>query len=276
MTLKDIELIFSRAWQKALQKKKCLFLFGFLLLCGIFVVMCHTLGAMSGIWVKLIMYFLPGFLVSGILLALGVFFARIYYNEVKGVEFSYREVLSKSFRLLINVTQVSLPFVMSYLIIWMLMGIFYLLREIPYIGESIGLILSFAPFVLALSSLFLAVLCLFTLFFATPYIAFKQFDDSHFIPSSLHFFKAHVFSHLLLFLIGVLPLIFTLLLLIASASIAQAGLIEIKSPIKSGMQWFFMMIPFTAALTPIVLFFFNFSVESFYLIKKTASASESI
>ena len=124
MTLQQIEIIFNRAWRFAFSLKKCLFLFVFLVLCGTFAVFCHTVAAISGIWIKLIMYFLPGFLLSGVLLALGVFFARVYYSEMKGLTVTYREIFRSSMKLLVNVTQIALPLVMTYLVIWMVMGVF--------------------------------------------------------------------------------------------------------------------------------------------------------
>ncbi|MDN3504838.1 MAG: hypothetical protein P0S95_04610 [Rhabdochlamydiaceae bacterium] len=267
MTLEQIEIIFNRAWRFAFSLKKCLFLFVFLVLCGTFAVLCHTVASISGIWIKLFMYFLPGFMLSGVLLALGVFFARVYYSEMKGLVVTYRKIFISSMKLLVNVTQIALPLVMTYLVIWMIMGLFYLIREIPYVGESIGLILSFAPFILILSSLLLCLGCAFALFFVTPHIAFRNSDDD-FIRSLLSSFSSNIFSNILLFLIAFSPCLVMILLLKTSGSIAQIGLIHAYSVLKSGMQWFFMMIPFCAALTPIFLFFFNFSVESYNLIRK--------
>ena len=269
MHFSDIEVMFNRAWSRVFDKKKLLFLFFTLLICGTLFVMSHTLASMVGVWVKLVLYFLPGFFISGVMLALGIFFARVYYGEMRSQMVRYSEVLLSSLKLLINVIQVALPFMVVYLAIWIVMGIFYLLREIPYVGESIGVILSFAPVVLILSSLFLVGLSLFTLFYVTPHIAFKK-ESETFVDTIKGVLKESLFSQVVLFFIALSPMLLMGVLLGVSGAIAQVGLVETHSVLKTGMQSFFMMLPFAAALTPIMLFFFNFSVESYNLTKKLA------
>ena len=265
MTYSDLEKMFNRAFLLAMSKKKMLLLFPVLAVCGLLIVYCRALGTNAGSWVILSLSFLPVFLCSGILLAVGVLLSRIYYREVKGMKLSYNKVFKESVHLLLGVTYVSLPLILTYLVLWTMMGLFYLMKELPGIGEFVGVFLSFAPFLIVLSSLLLSLFSLFMLFFATPHIALHEQLDLSTAEEIYNRFKMNPFGNIALFCLAMLPLLLALGLLILAAVMTGLHFAPERSPLKIALQWFIIMLPFTALMTPAILFFFNFAMESYSL-----------
>lgn len=266
MTWNELEQIFNRSLQYTFSKKKLLFVLPVLIACGLLIVFCRALAVDAGKWIILSLTFLPVFLTSGILLSLGVVLARVYHNEVKHLHVSYRRILSQSWELLIGVSYITVPFILGYLMLWALTGVFYLLKEIPAVGDTIGVILSFGPFLLVLGSLTLSVITLFTLFFVTPQVALKSGVKLKLADDLYRRFNDHIFSNLALFFIALLPLISVVGLLSLAASMTGASFTIPRESLSIAMQWFFIMIPFAALLSPSVIFFFNFSVEIYVII----------
>lgn len=78
------------------------------------------------------------------------------------------------------------------------------------------------------------------------------------------------FIHLKLLVIGLLPLVLIIGLLTFSAALTGMALFVMERTWAISLQWFFIMIPFAALLTPALVFFFNFAAESFVLLQKRA------
>src|SRR3990172_8087599 len=168
MSWKEVEHIFNRALKFSFSKRKLLFTVPVLIFCGLLIACFRALGVISASYVAISMTFLPIFFIAAVLIAAGIILARIYHHEVKGLEVHYRKTLSASRGLMIEVAYLAIPIVLSYLILWTVLGIFYLFREIPLIGDALGVILSFGPFLLLLGSFVLSLLCLAGLFFIVP------------------------------------------------------------------------------------------------------------
>ena len=268
MNFEEIERIFNRALKFSFSKKKLLFMFPVLVICGLMLVFCRALAVNAGQWVVLSLTFLPVFLSSGLLLAAGVVLARVYHHEVKMIPLNFRKILSQSWELLIGVSYLTLPLLLVYLFLWMLMGIFYLFKEIPALGEVLGVILAFGPFLLVLGSLVLSFFNLFLLFFATPHIALNSRLKLKLAEDIYQRFNKNIFSNLALFLLGLLPLLFVVGLLSLAAFVTGVNFFMKTETLVIALQWFFIMIPFCAILTPGILFFFNFAVESYAIMQK--------
>lgn len=267
MNLSDIQFSFNRAFLRSFSFKKNFLVFAILALCGVFIVFCQglRLNAQNN-WVSMSLVFLPFFLCSGILLATGIILIRLYHDEVKQKEISYRELVAKSWEIILGASYFSIPAILLYLLLWMLLGIFVLLEEIPLVGPFFSAILSFAPFLLNLATLLLCLLVIGLLFFVTPILALKGLSRTVVTSSLLNRLKADIFSNLFLFLIGVLPLLFAFLILLSSAYLTTRFCEPCSHPVQITLQLFFIMIPFAAFLAPTVIFFYNFAVESHVLI----------
>lgn len=151
-------------------------------------------------------------------------------------------------------------------------GILRFAREIPGIGELFGVVLAFGPFLINFGSLLLGLLSLSMLFFVTPVIALNGLNRIRVTQILARRLKGDVFSNILLAIIGALPLLFFAGLLIFSVFLTDSMCFACENPLHGVVQLFFIMIPFTALLSPSVVFFFNFAAESHVLIQRNLSA----
>lgn len=269
MTFSDLQLMFNRALSLSFSKKKFLLVFTILALCGVLVVFFRGLAVGANDWLLLSLTFLPIFLCAGILLSIGIVLIRIYHDEIKHKEISYKTILGKSWETMIGASYFCIPIILSYLLLWMLLGIFFLLKEIPGIGPFFSATLAFAPFLLNLASLILCLLSLGILFFVTPIIALKGTNRIQIAQTLSRRVTGDVFSNIILSLIATFPLWIIVGILTLAAWLTGSICFSCDTPLHQILQWFFTMIPFTAILTPAVIFFFNFSAESHVLIMRS-------
>lgn len=164
MNLSDIQFIFNRAMSHTFCRKKLLLVFIVLALCGLLVIFFRGLSIHAGQWIVMSLTFLPFFVCAGILLSMGILLIRIYHDEIKNKTINYLEILNKSWDVVIGASYFSIPIILSYLLLWILLGIFVLLKQIPAIGDIFAIILAFGPFLLNLGTLVLCLLNLAMLF----------------------------------------------------------------------------------------------------------------
>ncbi len=176
MDFQELSFIFNRALALTFSKKKLFFVFCVLALSGLLVVFFRGLALHAGHWVQLSLTFLPIFLCTGILLSMGILLIRIYHDEIKKGGANYFNIFSRSWEIIIGASYFAIPIILGYLLLWMLLGIFFLLGEVPAVGEFFSVILSFAPFLINLGTLILCLLSLSLLFFISPLIAFKGLE----------------------------------------------------------------------------------------------------
>lgn len=221
--------------------------------------------------------FLPVFLCTGLLLSTGVVVVRCYHDEIKNRDVSLRNIFKKSWALILGTSYIAFPFLLCYLVLWVLLGIFFLLKGIPALGEFISVIFSFGPFLIILGSLVLVVVNLFLLFFATPAIGLHSEEDRLKVAQVvLRRIRFDLFGNLFLVCIAIAPLLFVTGLLLLSAILTGVSYTEPDNTLYIVLQWFFIMLPFAALLSPAVIFFFNFAAESHVLMqKKLRDAEES-
>ena len=262
MNLESLSAIFNRALFHTFGKKKLLLVFSILFFSGLLVVFFRGLALHAGNWVQLSLTFLPIFLCSGILLSASIFIIRAYYHELKHEDIGYQEILSRSWHTMIGASYFTIPVILSYLLLWVMLGIFVLLGEIPQAGGFFSVILSFAPFVINLATLLLCLISLGILFFVAPLIALKKAEGIAVIQSTIKRLEKDPFSNCLLLFIGLIPLIVVVSLLTLAATMTGTTCLDCQTPLQTTLKWFFIMIPFTAFLTPPVVFFFNFAAET--------------
>ncbi|MBN9378223.1 MAG: hypothetical protein BGO14_06110 [Chlamydiales bacterium 38-26] len=268
MTYDDIQLIFDRALTLSFNKKKILLVFTLLALCGVLVVFFRGLAVGANEWMLMSLTFLPIFLCTGFLLSMGIVLIRIYHDEIKKKESSYKEILSKSWEIMIGASYFCIPIILSYLLLWMLLGVFFLLKEIPAVGPFFSAILAFGPFLINLGSIVLCVLSLAILFFVTPIIALKGLDRMQITQTLTRRLNRDILGNIILALIATFPLWIIVGALTLAAWMTGSVCFACQSPLHEILQWFFTMIPFTAVLAPAVIFFFNFAAESHVLMMK--------
>ena len=135
MDFQAFSLIFNRSLAFTFSKKKLLFVFCILALSGLLVVFFRGLALHAGQWVKLSLTFLPIFICTGILLSMGILLIRVYHDEIKQREVNYWNTLSRSWEVVIGASYFAIPIIFSYLLLWVLLGIFVLLSDIPSVGH---------------------------------------------------------------------------------------------------------------------------------------------
>lgn len=262
----DIEKSFSSAVFRSFSRKKMLLTFPVLVLCGILVVFCRAVAYDASPWIAMSLAFLPILFSSGILLALGVLLIRIHIHEVKGLHLSFRRLIAGSIDLIMGTSYLSIPPILAYLLLWMALGLFFLLGEIPGIGDFFSVVFSFGPFLLIFGSLLLCLFNLSLLFFVAPASAFQPFQRTSLAKRVLALFQGKLLSSIALFLLALVPIALVAGLLSLSALLTNFH-ITLDRSLSVAFESFFIMLPFCAVLTPAVIFFFNFAAESYQLLQ---------
>lgn len=266
--LTQIEKSFNRALVDSIQKKKLFFTFPCVALCGLFFVFCKIISISSGKWIGMFLNFLPIFLSFGVLLAVGVVLIKVYYFEIKKTEHSFKKIIYTSSQMLLNIAYLALPFILAYFATWIVLGVFYLLKSIPFLGPALGSLLAFIPFVLVLLGILLAVSTLFSLFFLAPEATLKTGLKFSLVRQLFSKLKISLFSDLIFLLIGIAPAWISFEILRLAAKLTYSLCFSGSSEVAFAFESLFVMIPFCALMTPSVIFFFNFSAECYRMNEK--------
>lgn len=268
MTLKDLGFCFNRALLFSFSKKKFLTVLPVLILCGILIIFCKVLGFEANKWISMSLVFLPMFLSAGILLALGTLLIRYFYHEVKNLKHSYTQIFAKSVDLIIGTAYLSVPSILIYLLLWMILGLFMLLKELPMIGEYMSVLLAFGPFLIIFCSILLVFFSLGILFFVTPMIALGPSEKVSLVKHLISRLKSDVFSNLLFFFVGIFPIVIIAGFLVIAGYLTSLNYLVSEHILSVSIRWFIIMIPFCVCLTFPTIFFFNFAAESYNLLSK--------
>lgn len=268
MHLIDIQRTFNRALLLTFSKKKLILTSIILAFCGLLMIFFQGLSMHAGYWITLSLIFIPLFLCSGLLLSAGILLIRIYHDEVKKKEVRYRDVMARSWEVIIGASYFSIPVILSYLLLWMTLGIFIMLKEIPAVGSFFMATLSFAPFLLNLGSILLCFFALLVLFFITPLVALKGINRMQLAQDLTKRLKGDIFSNIVLGVIALIPLIFSMTLLCLAAFLTASMCDACDNPLYAMVHSFFVMVPFAVMLSPSVIFFFNFAAEAHVLMKQ--------
>lgn len=275
MTWKELEFLFNRALRFTFSRKKLCFMSPVLVSCGVMVVLCKAMAIDASHWVRTSLNFLPLFFCSVILIAAGIILVRIYHDEVKALPISYRKTIKSSMELMVQVAYLSMPLILGYILLWTMLGLFYLLRELPIMGEFLRVVLSFGPFLLLLGSFVLSVLAVKMLFYMTPAVALRSMAHLQVLDDLYKRFMANPFTNCVLFIMSILPFGVISALMTLAAVMTETHYMSIEPDSVHGLGLFFIMIPFSLLLSPAVIFFFNFAAESYVWmlkkIKETAS-----
>lgn len=268
MDFQSLSYIFNRALSLTFDRKKMLLVFCTLAMSGLLVIFFRGLAFHANQWVQLSLTFLPIFLCAGILLSLGILLIRIYHHEIKQRFVSYRDIAMKSWELIIGASYFSVPIILCYLLLWVVLGIFLLLKEIPAVGGFFSAVLAFAPFVINLAAILLCLVSLLMLFFVAPILALKGMDRQVVLQTIVRRFEKDSFANGVLIFMSLIPLALILTLLILSAVLTGSVYLDYENLPQIILSWFFIMLPFTAFLTPAVIFFFNFAAEAHVLMNR--------
>lgn len=268
MKLSDVAMLFNRALTGTLSVNKWLLTFAVLAITGLIVIFFRGLALHGGGWMGLSLTFLPILITGSILLGLGVLLIRIYHDEMKRRDISYKEVLSKSWNLMLNASYFALPVILVYLVLWLLLGVFVLLAQIPVAGYFFSAILCFIPFVLYVGILVLCVINVLMLFFLAPIFALKGMDQMVITGLLMKRVMGDAFSNVLQLLVALFPALLIGVLLSIAAALTGSLCVAEDQMMQNVLVSFFVMLPFTALLAPAIIFFFNFAAEAHIFMQK--------
>ena len=261
MTWNDIEFSFNRALRLSFSIKKLLFVFVVLWCCGFGLLLCRSFGLQTQDWLMLNWNFLPFFAIAILGLSLGVLLVRLYNDEIKERKMDYRKTFSLSKRVMVEIAYLGMPLIIGYLILWTILGLFYLIKELPKVGWALGVFLSFGPFLLFLSMVCLFVLFLILFFFLTPIVALRDCLPKEWIKCMLSRMSHFLLTNFILFIFSVISVGCFLGLLVFSLDMTHAFYLSSANPLDLVL----IMLPVSVLLAPGVVFFFQFAAESHIL-----------
>lgn len=257
MNIELLSKLAERAFKQIFSLKKFLLTLAFLSVCGLIPVFFWTLATETNYWLRMGLIFFPLLLIGAILFPAGILLIRVYHHEVKKKAIDFKKMMLDSMDTLISAAYFSFPVLLIYLCLWFTLGIFALIIKIPYLGP----IFAFIPFLLNFASLLLCILNLLLLFFVTPILALKGIDKKSIYKNIQLRLNESILANLILLLLALTPLIISTLLLICAAWLTTPFCPDCNITALE-VEWFFIMIPFAAILTPALIFFFNFAAES--------------
>ena len=274
MTLQSIQQLFNRAFYLSFSRSKLFFTFCVLVLCGLMLIFFRGMSLHANAWVQMGLIFLPIFMAGVMLMGSGIVLIRMYHDEIKHHQASLKKIVGNSWEVIVSPISFLLPFILLYLILWIALGVFVLLYEIPVLGKFFEVVFAFGPFVIHVLSLIVCAIFIFALFYVTPLVALKGVYRTTLYQTLLNRAQSDLFSHFFLFFIGLWPLVLVACILVLANFMTGCLLTGSCTPAQDIIQAFFIMIPFAALLTPFVIFFFNFSAESHVMLQKLSSQSQ--
>ncbi|MDP1834591.1 MAG: hypothetical protein Q8K75_01565 [Chlamydiales bacterium] len=265
MTWETIQRMTNRALHMTIDYYKLLLMFSALVCVGLMVVACKALALNSGAWAAISLQFLPVYVGTAVLMSAGIVLARVYHDEVRDREVDYKKILLGSWQVMLAAAYFTIPIILVFLVFWMALGFFYLVSQIPLIGQVLAVVLAFWPFLLNFAILLLVVASVIELFFVTPVLALKGIDHLKVLQALKVRFVTDPFGQIMLLLLGMLPLIIVTSLLVLAGCLTCAMGFGSTHPFQAILQIFFVMVPVAAMLTPAMIFFFNLAVEAHVL-----------
>ena len=166
--------------------------------------------------------------------------------------------------------------ILAYLLLWTVLGIFFLLKEVPIFGDFFSVVLSFGPFLLIFGSLLLCLSNLGLLFFVAPMAAFQSLKNSSLKTRVQEILVKKLLTALILLTVALIPTLIVGSLLSLAAIMTHESFLVSKRSLTVALEWFFIMLPFCAILSPAVVFFFNFAAESYQLLQGIESPADAI
>ena len=269
--LTDLAGMFNRSWEYAFSVRKFLFMFLTLVIVGLIFLFFQALAPYSSPWVQFAFRFAPFFISAALLMGMGIFLIKTYVKEkeegpspVTGK--SIKSAFLTSSKAFIVASYFALALLGAFIGFWILLGLFILLKSIPYIGVFFGVILAFVPFLLNLAILLLLVAVLGSLFFFTPIVAEKNRIERKDLTKRL---RTDLCTHTATLAIAFIPVWIAWLFVRKAAQLTFKVYSTGDNHVVMVLQAFFMLIPFAAAMAFPLIYFFNFALESFQLLEST-------
>ncbi len=268
MDFSEIQSMCQRAGLHSLSKTKLAVTSAGIVLCGLMVVFFQSLAILSGAWIAFSLNFIPLFLAGGLLMGLGVMLIRSYHDEIKETNVGFTKLFMRSWHAALSSAYVFMPIILLFLAVWAMLGVFYLVNEIPLLGDFFASLLSTGPFLLHLAALLLCVFSIYMLFVVTPNFALKPFVEATVMTEESRMYLSHFFLRVTLLLVGLVPLVLSAIILSVAASMTTNSFMVSSNHIQMVVQSLMIMLPYAVLLSPSVVFFFNMAAETHVCVHK--------
>lgn len=257
----------NRALAYAWEGKKIFITAIMIFLVGLLMTFFQGVAIHVGVWWNLSLSLIPFFIGAALLLSTGILIIRLYHDEIKQKGTTLAEVMNRSADIVMAGAYFAVPFVLGLVLLWAGLGVFVLLSQAPGVGLYIGGIFAFAPFVLNTAILFLILAVLWGLFYVSPVMALRGMDRTYLLEDLWTRVKSDFFSHVIWFMVGIIPLYVSYHLLVSALQFTQLMLGLREGVASSMLGWFSMAIPFSLFLAPFVVFFFQLAAEAHVALK---------
>lgn len=249
---------FNRSF--AFSKIKLLITNIFLLLCFLLFLFFYNVN-LEDLWFQTARFFTPIFLSLALFFCLGIFIQSIYEEEQ-----GYSITDQKSFflkRVWIKVTNklnksiyLTMVPIFLFLGLWILLGIMYLLQDLPVIGLIFQIFLMCLPFSLLFAIISLVIYEVVLLFYIVPEINEKK---RGLVRKTLLKIKKNLFQSLVYLSVALLP--FPIFWGIVDFTLALMPNITFISPVHQIISALFLSLPILFIASFLIIFFFQFSYE---------------
>lgn len=268
MKLKDLAGMFNRSWEYAFSIRKFLFMFLTLVIVGLIFLFFQAIAPYSTPWLQFAFRFAPFFISAALLMVVGTLLIKTYIQEKEEgpslmTGAAFKSSFFSSSQPILMASYSALALLGAFLGFWILLGLFILLKSIPYLGVFFGVILAFVPFLLNLAILLLLVAVLGALFFFTPVLAIKTRIERNDLTGRL---RSDLFTHIVTLATAFIPVWIFWLFVRKAAQMTFEVYSTGDNQVVMVLQAFFMLIPFAAAMAFPLIYFFNFALESFQLL----------
>lgn len=267
----EISQAFNKAIKSIFCKKRWIMTFPALGFCGLVLSFFYIF---SNSWVKIGTSFLSVFIILAILFSLSIILTKASDYDEKKTEWLIFPIIKQSIHQIISTLFLSIPMIISFFLMWTILGIYLLLKMIPGIGQLIGLVLSFFPFVIILVTILLIVIGIIFLFFAIPFFTVVEVKNLKVMKKIFPLMKKNIYSNFLLFFMSLLVFLVGFIPLIISFLLAKDLCFSSGYTIINIFSSFFMMLFASAILTPFIIFFFEMAFIAFEKVKSQFSNEE--
>ena len=268
MDFDSLEKSCDRALQHTWCKMKVFVCACVLALCGFLVIFSMGLSLSANAWIAQSLFFLPLFVCAAVLAALGIVLIRAYHHQIKHRLVNYRTLAMESWEVALSASYCFIPLIAAYMALWIVLGVFFLLREMPLLGEFFGVVFAFGPFILHFTSFVLLALAGYILFTLAPLFALRPFPKKFVLSYLLSALKESIFQRVVLISVACIPVGLIGALLWLSAHMTSLAYLTQEKHTHMILQWLFILPPLALILAFPVIFFFNMAAEAHIAIQK--------
>ncbi len=233
-----------------------------LALSGLLFAFFLALSFSAGEWLGGSLPFLGYFFSLWIILGAGILIVRSRSLRSAG-RFSLATAVRASWKQILLSSNVMLPVVAAFAVIWFCLGVFVLIAQLPHAGTAFAAVFAFIPFLLFLLLIVMAAAAPVALFFCLPVLA--QHGDLSPKELSLrvwHRLRDFPFKSFADVVIALIPLAVLFALMNSAKCLTIRLLAPTMNEIEFGIMALMILLPFCVLLAPGLLFFFSYSVES--------------